>query len=42
LFKRLESVWARGAFVAAGFVVWGVLLFFLTFWIMQFVFSESL
>ncbi|HWQ91294.1 MAG TPA: hypothetical protein VN673_06465 [Clostridia bacterium] len=26
LFKRFESAWTRRAFVAAGFIVWGVLL----------------
>jgi hypothetical protein len=42
MLQRFESIWTRGALFTVAFAVWGVLLFFLTFWIMRVVFSESL
>ncbi|MBI2927418.1 MAG: hypothetical protein HYY24_17110 [Verrucomicrobia bacterium] len=42
LVKHLEAAWSRGLALAVGFVVWVIILFILTFWVLFVVFSEAL
>ena len=42
LLKNIESLWLRGVAFVIGFAFWGLILFFVTFFVIALVFSDSL